>query len=86
MKIMIYGTPTCPKCNDVKNFLVNRGVDYGYKVIGKDIDHDAVCAAVGRIVRAAPVIMVDDTELSFKLLQSRLDALNGLDGLDGLEL
>jgi len=82
MEIMIYGTPTCPKCKDVKNFLVNKGVDYGYKVIGEDIDHDAVNAAVGRIVRAAPVIMVDDTELSFKLLQARLDALNGLQDLE----
>ncbi len=82
MDILIYGTPTCPKCNDVKNFLQSKGVDYGYKVIGEDIDHDAVNTAVGRIVRAAPVIMVDDAELSFKLLCDRLDALNGLDDLE----
>jgi len=82
MDILIYGTPTCTKCDEVKNFLQSKKVDYGYKVIGEDIDHQAVNDAVGRIVRAAPVIMVDDSELSFKLLQDRLDALNGLDDLE----
>jgi len=82
MEILIYGTPTCPKCNDVKNYLQSKATNYEYKVIGEDVDHATVNEAVGRIVRAAPVIMVDDAEVSFQLLQSRLDALSGLSDLE----
>jgi len=82
MEISVYGTPTCPRCKDVLNFLLEKDVDYTYSVIGIDVEHEQVNTVVGRPVRAVPVIMVDGAELSFDNLRERLSSTDILSGLE----
>jgi len=82
MKISVYGTPMCPRCKDVLNFLLEKDVDYTYSIIGIDVEHEQVNAIVGRLVRAVPVIMVDGVELSFDSLRERLSSVNILSDLE----
>ena len=83
MEISVFGTPTCTRCKDVLNFLQEKDINYDYKVIGQDVDHDYVNNIVGRMVRAVPVIVVDGEELSFENLK---ETVNSVDMLNLLEL
>lgn len=83
MEINVYGSPACARCKDVLNFLLGKDIGHTYKVIGEDIDHEQVNTAVGRMVRAVPVIMVDGNELSFDVLKEKI---NSVDALKHLEL
>jgi glutaredoxin len=82
MEISVYGTPMCPKCKDVLNFLLEKDVDYIYNIIGVDVQPEQVNTVVGRPVRAVPVIMVDGVEMSFDNLRERLSSTDILSGLE----
>jgi len=73
MNITIYGTPVCPTCKNVLSFLKSKRADFDYKVVGEDISKEQLEEAVGRMIRAVPVIVVDGDELSFDSLKIKID-------------
>jgi len=82
MEISVYGTPTCPRCKDVLNFLLEKDVNYTYSVIGIEVEHEQDNTIVGRHVRAVPVIMEDGAELSVDNIRKRLSSTDILSGLE----
>jgi len=70
MSITIYGTPTCPKCDDVKKYLASESVPYTYQEVGKDIVREQLELVVGRTIRSVPVIVVHGQEYNFDGLKS----------------
>ncbi|MBU1032692.1 MAG: glutaredoxin family protein [Patescibacteria group bacterium] len=59
MKVKIYTTPTCPYCNLVKDYMVEKGIEYQEINVADD------AAAANEMVKLSgqmgvPVIMVND--------------------------
>lgn len=67
--IVVYGIPNCARCDQVKNILDNKGIDYKYKTIDKDIRKESLEFIVGRTITSAPIIL-DGTanEITFNQL------------------
>ena len=58
MQITVFGTPTCPGCKQVTEFLTASDVEYTYRSIGEDTTVESVEAIVNQPVRAVPVIAI----------------------------
>ena len=86
MSITIFGTPVCPNCNNVKNFLSTNGVSYDYKNVGDDIQQSELEALVERQVRSVPVIVSDGKEVSFDELKTQVSNAQLTVGLAELSL
>ena len=72
MEVQIYGTSVCPNCDKVKMFLSSKDQPYQYSAVGMDITKEGLEEAVGRAVRAVPVIVVDGLETTFDQLRTLL--------------
>lgn len=82
MEISIFGTAACARCKDVVSYLTEKEINFNYKVIGQDVEHQDVNQIVGRMVRAVPVIVVDGDELSFETLKEKINSVNMLNLLE----
>lgn len=86
MSITVFGTPVCPNCQDVKRYLDSAGISYEYKTIGEDVEHMYVSTLVGRPVRSVPVIVQDDSEVTFDQLRTSISMSQVEDSLSELTL
>lgn len=59
MNIKVYSTPTCSWCKRVKNFLVEKGVEFEY--IDVSTDHEAAHEMIDKSGQlGVPVIDIDN--------------------------
>ena len=90
MKINVYGTQVCPNCKIVTNYLDEKDVDHTYGTVGVDIEIMDLCEVVGHNVRSVPVILMNDKEVTFDELKTRLNQNEilsaGINAIEGLEL
>jgi len=56
----IFGKEECPFCVKAKELLVDRGFEFKYFLLGKDIDRDSVEKTIGRPFKTVPQIMFDN--------------------------
>lgn len=61
-KVRVFSQPTCPACNDLKDYLKKRGVEF------EDMDITASKDAFNELtrvhkVRVTPLLVVDDKKL-----------------------
>ena len=76
--VIVYSTPLCAPCEQLKRYLVQRDVAF----VAKDLmmDEDAAEFVEGLGIRTSPVLQVGDTLLhGGDLVPSNIDALLGLD-------
>ncbi len=80
----------CPHCKDVTHYLEEKAVDYTYEVVGKDVTVEELTESLGRMPRTVPIILMNDKEVTFDELKTRLNQTEILsavvDSLQGLEL
>jgi glutaredoxin len=77
MTVIVYSTPLCQPCEQLKNYLRKRGVEFE----GKDLmmDEDAAEFIDSHNIRTSPVLQVDDQLLYGADLQpEKINALLGL--------
>lgn len=84
--IIMYGTEQCPNCIKVKKYLEENNHEYGYKTVNVDIMTHELQEIIGRIPRSVPIITMDDIEVDFDELKSKLSVDNMISGLGDLEL
>lgn len=58
--ITIYSIEDCPNCEQAKKLCTLKKKEYEAKMIGEDISKEDLEAKAGTMLRAAPVIFVDD--------------------------
>jgi glutaredoxin len=76
-KVIVYSTPLCPPCEQLKKYLTSRNVEF----IVKDLMMDEAAANLmaSHNIRSAPALQVGDEILSGQELKpERIDALLGL--------
>jgi glutaredoxin len=77
MTVIVYSTPLCQPCEQLKDYLRKRGVEFE----GKDLmmDEDAAEFIDSHNIRTSPVLQVDDQLLYGADLQpEKINALLGL--------
>ena len=77
MTVIVYSTPLCQPCEQLKDYLRKRGVEFE----GKDLmmDEDAAEFIDSHNIRTSPVLQVDDKLLYGADLQpEKINALLGL--------
>lgn len=57
--ITIYSKPSCSACTQAKQLCDAKGVEYEYKVLGKDYDLEQMFKVVPMSVRSFPAIIED---------------------------
>ena len=73
-KVTVFSTPLCAPCDQLKNYLLDRGVEFTSKDLM--MDEDAAEFIDSKNIRTSPVLQVDDTLLHGQELEpSRIDAL-----------
>jgi glutaredoxin-like protein NrdH len=75
--VIVYSTPLCAPCEQLKRYLAERGVAFTVK----DLMMDEAAAELmeSRNIRTSPALQVDDEFLAGKDLRpERIDALLGL--------
>ena len=77
MTVIVYSTPLCQPCEQLKDYLRKRGVEFE----GKDLmmDEDAAEFIDSHNIRTSPVLQVDDQLLYGADL--RVEKINALLGL-----
>lgn len=76
-KVIVYSTPLCPPCEQLKKYLTSRNVEF----IVKDLMMDEAAADLmaSHNIRSAPALQVGDEILSGQELKpERIDALLGI--------
>lgn len=76
-KVIVYSTPLCPPCEQLKKYLTSRNVEF----IVKDLMMDEAAANLmaSHNIRSAPALQVGDEILSGQELKpERIDALLGI--------
>ena len=77
MTVIVYSTPLCRPCEQLKDYLRKRGIEFE----GKDLmmDEDAAEFIDSHNIRTSPVLQVDDELLYGADLQpEKINALLGL--------
>jgi len=72
MTIIVYGTPTCPNCDEIKKFLSEYDIPFAYQEVGKDIVREELELVVSRPVRSVPVITLMGEEISADGLKEKI--------------
>ena len=73
-KVTVFSTPLCAPCEQLKSYLLDRGVEFTSKDLM--MDEDAAEFIDSKNIRTSPVLQVDDTLLHGQELEpSRIDAL-----------
>ena len=76
-EVIVYSTPLCQPCEQLKNYLRERGVAFTAKDLM--MDEDAAEFIDERNIRTSPVLQVGDTLLHGRDLEPvKIDALLGL--------
>jgi len=76
-KVVLYTTPMCGPCEQVKNYLDALGVEF--TVIDVMMDEEAADLLASRGIRSAPALAVGDEIVAGPALNP--DAIDGLLGL-----
>lgn len=76
-KVVLYTTPMCGPCEQVKDYLRARGIEF--TVVDVLMDEDAAELLDSKGVRSAPALGVDDEIIAgAALTPEKIDALLGL--------
>jgi glutaredoxin len=80
-KVVLYTTPICGPCEQVKDYLDALGV--AFTVIDVMVDEDAAALLESRGIRSAPALAVGDEIVAGPALNpDAIDTLLGLSGAD----
>jgi len=72
MNIVVYGLPTCPKCDEVKKYLESENLSYKYSEVGKDILREELELVVSRVIRSVPVVTLNGREVALEELKKEV--------------
>ena len=76
-KVVLYTTPMCGPCEQVKKYLTAHGVDF--EVVDVMMDEEAADLLDSKGIRSAPALAVGDKIVAGAALSTeRIDALLGL--------
>lgn len=75
MKLVIIGRSGCKYCESAKILAFERGVDFEYKTLDKDISREELTSLIGNEFRTVPQIFVID---------NGTDEMNYIGGYDDL--
>jgi glutaredoxin-like protein NrdH len=80
-RVMLYGLSTCGWCQEAREFLTGRGIDFDYAYVDL-LEGDDLAATVETIKRwnpglVFPVVVVDDSEAVVGYRPERLEEVLG---------